>query len=208
MIPNKQFKLMGEPLYGGKGKHSGLIYNHCDIVPTVHDHVEGQPRPGEMNGTPLTGNPGTGPYAGLNQLLLASDSVVLREDKMQMRHKNKHQWQALRAKQTLISPWTRYQGMMETLDPTDHANCPPQSKFHVPNRACNSTPRCQLAARMGHIWVPHNNWQALVKDQNVGGSRQGSTFIGTLVRGNRPFCCQSCGEGTKEPVTLGAMGFH
>ncbi len=68
-IPDKQFKLMGEPLYGGKGKRNGLIYNHFDIVPTVHDHTGGQPRPGEINNTPLTGNPGTGPYAGLNQLL-------------------------------------------------------------------------------------------------------------------------------------------
>jgi hypothetical protein len=24
---------------------------------------------------------------------------------------------------------------------------------------------------MGHIWVPHKNWQAVVKDPNVGGSR-------------------------------------
>jgi hypothetical protein len=86
-ILDKQFKLTGEPLYGGKGKRSGLIYNHCDIVLTIHDHTGGHPGPGKMNNTPLTGNPGTGTYAGLNQPLLASESVVLREDKMQMRHK-------------------------------------------------------------------------------------------------------------------------
>jgi hypothetical protein len=113
-----------EPLYGGKGKCSGLIYNHCDIVPTIHDHAGGHPRPGKMNGTPLTVNPGTGIYVGLNQPLLASDSVVLGEDKTQMHRKNKQQRQALRAKQPLISPWTRYQGMMETLDPTNHTTCP------------------------------------------------------------------------------------
>jgi hypothetical protein len=128
-ILDKQFKLTGEPLYGGKGKHSGLIYNHCDIVPTVHVHAGGQPRPGEMNNTPLMGNPGTGTYAGLNQLLLASDSVVLREDKTQMRRKNMQRRQTLQVEQLLISPWTGYQRMMENLDPTNHANCPPPIKI-------------------------------------------------------------------------------
>jgi hypothetical protein len=90
-IPDKQFKLTGEPLYGGKDKHSGLIYKHCDIAPTVHDHAGGHPRPGKMNNTPLTGNPGMGTYAGLNQLLLASNSLVLGEDKTQMCRKNKQQ---------------------------------------------------------------------------------------------------------------------
>jgi hypothetical protein len=106
--PDKQFRLTGEPLHGGKGKHSGLIYNHCDIVSTVHDHAGGHPRPGITNNTLLMGIPGTGTYAGLNQLLLASDSVVLGEDKTQMHRENKQQRQMLRAKQPLISPWTRY----------------------------------------------------------------------------------------------------
>jgi hypothetical protein len=69
MIPDKQFKLMGEPLYGGKGKRSSLIYNHCDLVPPVHDHAGGHPRPGKLNNTTLMGNPGTGTYVGLNQPL-------------------------------------------------------------------------------------------------------------------------------------------
>jgi hypothetical protein len=124
-IPDKQFRLTGEPLYGGKGKRSNLIYNHCDIVSTVHDHVGGHLRPGNMSDTPLMGNPGTGTYAGLNQPFLASDSVVLREDKTQMGHKNKQWRQALQAKQPLISPWTWYQGMGETLHPTNHTACPP-----------------------------------------------------------------------------------
>ncbi len=50
-IPVKQFKLRGEPLYGGKGKRSGPIYNHCDTVSTVHDHGGGHPRPGKVNDT-------------------------------------------------------------------------------------------------------------------------------------------------------------
>ncbi len=124
-IPNKQFKLTGEPQYRGKGKRSGLLYNHCDIVSPVHDHAGGHRRPGKMNDTPLTGNPGMRTYAGLDHLILASNSVVLGEDKMQMRRKNKQQQQALRAEQPLICTWTQYQGMMETLSPTNHATCPP-----------------------------------------------------------------------------------
>jgi hypothetical protein len=143
-IPDKQFKLTGEPLYGGKGKCGGLIYNHCDIVPTVHNHAGGHLRPGKMKDTPLMGNPGTGTYAGLNQLLLASNSVVLGEDKMQMRCKNKQQSQALQAKQLLISPWTWYQGMMETLDPTDHANCPPHQNSICPTGRALQHPAADL----------------------------------------------------------------
>jgi hypothetical protein len=145
----------------------------------------GHLRPGNMNDTPLTGNPGTGIYAGPKQPLLASNSVVHGEDKTQMPRKNKQQRQALRAKQPLISPWTWSQGMGESLHPTNHAACPPPSKFHVPNRACTSTPCCRLAA--SHIWVPHKNQQAVVEDQNVGGSCQGATLLGTLARGDRAF---------------------
>jgi len=31
--PDDDFQVIGEPLYGGKGKSSGLIYNHCDFPP-------------------------------------------------------------------------------------------------------------------------------------------------------------------------------
>ncbi len=31
--PDNDFQVKEEPLYGGKGKRSGLTYNHCDIVP-------------------------------------------------------------------------------------------------------------------------------------------------------------------------------
>jgi hypothetical protein len=34
-IPDKQFRVMGEPLYRGKSKRSSLIYNHCDSDSTV-----------------------------------------------------------------------------------------------------------------------------------------------------------------------------
>ena len=31
--PDNDFQVKGEPLYRGKGKRSGLTYNHCDIDP-------------------------------------------------------------------------------------------------------------------------------------------------------------------------------
>jgi hypothetical protein len=48
----------------------------------------------------------------------------------------------------------------------------------------------------------------MVEDQNVGGSRQGSTLLRNLTRGDQVFCCQSCREGTKELGTLDAVGLH
>jgi hypothetical protein len=40
--PDDNFRVIGEPLYGGKGKSSGLIYNHYDFPPLdTHDHVGG-----------------------------------------------------------------------------------------------------------------------------------------------------------------------
>jgi hypothetical protein len=51
-IRDKQFRVTGEPLYGGKGKRSSLIYNHCDSDSIMHDHAGSHPRPGIMNDTP------------------------------------------------------------------------------------------------------------------------------------------------------------
>ena len=40
--PDDDFQVIGEPLYGGKGKSSGLIYNHCDCPPLdTRDHAGG-----------------------------------------------------------------------------------------------------------------------------------------------------------------------
>jgi hypothetical protein len=190
-IPDIQFRVTGEPLYGGKGKCSSLIYNHCDSVSTVHDHVGGHPRPGITNDTPLTGIPGTETYAGLNQLLLVSDSVVLGEAKTQMRHKNKQRRQALRAKQPLISPWTRYQGMGGTLHPTDHAACPSHQNSMCATGRALQYPAADLLQEWATFECPTKTRHTVVKDQNVGGSRQGATLLSTLVRGDRAFCCRS-----------------
>ena len=32
-IPDEDFQIVGEPLYGGKGKRSGLTNNQCDFQP-------------------------------------------------------------------------------------------------------------------------------------------------------------------------------
>jgi hypothetical protein len=89
MVDDKQFILTGEPLYGGKGKRSGLTSNHCDSAPIVCDHVGEQPRPEEKDDEQV---PKTELYPGLNQpRLIATDNVVPGEDKANMRRKNKHQ---------------------------------------------------------------------------------------------------------------------
>ena len=45
-IPDEDFQIVGEPLYGGKGKPSGLIYNHCDFPPLdTRDHTGGATKP-------------------------------------------------------------------------------------------------------------------------------------------------------------------
>ena len=45
-IPDDDFQIIGEPLYGGKGKRSGLIYNHCDFPPLdTRDHTGGATKP-------------------------------------------------------------------------------------------------------------------------------------------------------------------
>jgi hypothetical protein len=96
--PDDDFQVIGEPLYGGKGKSSGLIYNHCDFPPLdTRDHAGGQPSPSTITDTAFSADPETAAYAGLNQpRLQSSNSVVLGEAKKQMRCENKQRRQALR----------------------------------------------------------------------------------------------------------------
>ena len=45
-IPDDDFQIIGEPLYGGKGKRSGLIYNQCDFpLSDTCDHGGGATKP-------------------------------------------------------------------------------------------------------------------------------------------------------------------
>ena len=81
--PDDDFQVIGEPLYGGKGKSSGLIYNHCDCPPLdTRDHAGGQPSPSTITDTAFSADPETTAYAGLNQpRLQSSNRVVLGEAK-------------------------------------------------------------------------------------------------------------------------------
>ncbi len=94
-ITDDDFQVKGEPLYGGKDKRSGLIYNYCDILPLdTHDHAGGQPSPSTITDTARSDDLETTAYAGLNQpRLQSSNSVVLGEAKNQMRRENKQRRQ-------------------------------------------------------------------------------------------------------------------
>ncbi len=89
--PGDDFQVIDEPLYGGKGKNSGLIYIHCDCNPVdTGNHAGGQPSPGTSTDTASNVDPETPAYAGLDQpRLQLSNSVVLGDAKKQMRHENK-----------------------------------------------------------------------------------------------------------------------
>jgi hypothetical protein len=84
---DKQFKLTGETLYGGKGKRSGLTINHCDSEPRFCDHAEDHTWQEPTDNARMVKRE---PVAGLKQpCLLATDTIVLGEDKALMRRENK-----------------------------------------------------------------------------------------------------------------------
>ena len=86
-VEPQHFQVKGELLYGGKGKRSGLTYNHCNIVPPdTCKHGGGQPSSGTIANAARGEDLETTAYAGLDQLrLLSSNSVVLGKAKNQMR---------------------------------------------------------------------------------------------------------------------------
>ena len=110
------FKLTGEPLYGGKGKRSGLTSNdHDTALSGVCIDAEDIFQPDKHDDNQVSiGNKSK----GLQQpRLQGTKSVVRGEDKTIMRRENKLRCQELHAEQPLISPWTRYEG--EALDMPD-----------------------------------------------------------------------------------------
>jgi hypothetical protein len=137
--------LKGEPLYGGKGKSSDLTSNHSDTVSLVTVHAGDQPTIGNEPDIALTNPIDVEGYASLAHLRLrATQTVVLGEDKVQMRRENKQRRQALRAEQPVISPWTQYQGMMKSSTPTDHSACPPHQNSMCPNGRALHHPTAEL----------------------------------------------------------------
>jgi hypothetical protein len=86
----ENFMLKGEPLYGGKGKSSDLTSNHSDTVPLITVHAGDQPMIGNEPDIALTNSIDVEGYAGLAQpCLCTTQTVILGEDKVQMRCKNK-----------------------------------------------------------------------------------------------------------------------
>ena len=66
--PDNEFQVIGEPLYGGKGKRSGLINNQCDFQPLdTRDHAGGQPSPSTITDIAFSADPERAAYAGLIQ---------------------------------------------------------------------------------------------------------------------------------------------
>ena len=173
-IPDEDFQIVGEPLYGGKGKRSGLIYNQCDFPPLdTRDHAGGQPSPSTIMDIEINSHPEREAYAGLNQpKLQSSNNIVLGEAKKQMRRKNKHRRQALRAEQPLLSPWTQHQGLGDTITPTDHTACPPHRNFMCPSGLALQHPAADLLkewatfgcpTRTGTPWSKDEMWEAVTR---------------------------------------------
>ena len=172
--PEDDIQVKGKPLYGGKGKRSGLTYNNCDIVPPdTCNHAGGQPSSGIIVTAAHGDDLETTAYAGLDQpQLLLSNSVVLGKAKNKMRQENKQRRQALRAKQPLISPWTQQQGLMNTVTPTDHAACPPHQNFMCPNGQAFQHPAADLLKewatlgcreQTGKPWLKEKMWEAVTR---------------------------------------------
>ena len=99
-------------------------------------------------------------------------SVVLSEAKKQMHRENKQRRQALRAEQTLISPWTQYQGLVDTITPTDHTACPPHRNSMCPNGLALQHPAAELLkdwatfgcpTHTGTPWSKEEMWEAVTR---------------------------------------------
>ena len=110
--------------------------------------------------------PKTVDYAGLNQpRLQSSNSVVLGEDKKQMRRENKQRGQALRAEQTVISPWTQHQGLRGLITPTDHTSCPPYRNSICPNGLALQHPAAKLLQEWATFGCPTQNGKPWLKEE-------------------------------------------
>ncbi len=73
-------------------------------------------------------------YSGLNKPKLKDhDRAVIGGDKPQIHQEKKNRRQELRAEQPIItSPWTKYEGQIESTPPTSYAKCPPHRNSMCP----------------------------------------------------------------------------
>jgi hypothetical protein len=173
------FKLTGEPLYGGKGKHSGLTSNGRDTALSgvcIDAEDISQPDKHDDNQV-LIGNE----FKGLQQpCLQGTKSVVRGEDKTIMWRENKLRRQELRAEQPLISPWARYEGEAPAICPTDHAACPPHRNSMCPVGRALKHP----AAKVLKEWATFGCPTRTGKPWTVGSRGTRASLLGSLSRSN------------------------
>jgi hypothetical protein len=163
------FKYTGEPLYGGKGKHSGLTSNDCDSdLGAVCNDAEDILQLEKKDDNPVSiGHK----FEGLQQpRLLVTNSVIRGKDKTIMRHENKQQCQELCADQPLVSPWTQYKGEAIPICPTDHTACPPHRNSMCPVGRALQHPAAKVlqnwatfgcSTHTGKPWIKSKMWEAV-----------------------------------------------
>jgi hypothetical protein len=165
------FKPTGEPLYGGKGKRSGLTSNNRDIaLGGVCIDVEDISQLDKHNDNQVSiGNK----FKSLQQpCLQVTKSLARGEDKTIMRRENKLRRQELRAEQPLISPWTHYEGEAPSICPTDHTACPPHQNSMCPVGCALKHPAAKVLkewatfgcpTRTGKPWTKAEMWEAVAR---------------------------------------------
>ncbi len=166
------FKLSGEPLYGGKGKHSYLNSKECDTVsdvPCIEEASDGDPDAQGNEQRPPTGNA----FKGLRQpRLQGTQAVVCGENKTIMRKENKRRRQELRAEQPLVSPWSYYEGKTPTECPTNHSARPTYWNSMCPMGRALQHPAATVLEewaqfgclmRTGKPWTKEEMWEAVAR---------------------------------------------
>jgi len=122
---DRVFKLLGEPLYGGKGKCSNLNSkegDNCVNNPTIN--VEGESDPSAQGNEHNRQHTGT-TFEGLHQPRLeGTHAIVCGENRNVMRKENKRRHQELSAEQPMSLPWSVYEGKTPPLCPTNHNTHP------------------------------------------------------------------------------------
>ena len=71
-----------------------------------------------------------------------------------MRRENKQRRQELRAEQSITSPWTKYEGLMDPTPPTNHAECPPHRNSMCPQGRALEHPAAHLLEEWASFGCP------------------------------------------------------
>ena len=166
------FALLGEPLYGGKGKHSNLNSKECDTVldvPRIEAASDRHPGAQDNEQGPPTGSA----FEGLRQpRLQGTQGVVCGEDKSIMRKENKQRCQELWSEQPLVSPWSYHAGKTPLECPTNHSARPPYWNSMCPMGRALQHPAAKLLGewaqfgcptRTGKPWTKDEMWEAVAR---------------------------------------------